>query len=224
MEHKLGAGGSWSSNVYTSATAGSWTVTGTYASTAYTTGLTVNPAGLDHFVFNTVATQTAGSAFSITVTAKDAYGNTVTSYTGTPSLTYSAGSISPDTMNAFVNGVGSTSVTVTAAGSTVTITADGRDNSGTSNSFTVNPTINASAGPNGAITPSGSVAVNYGGTQTFTITPDTGYHVASLTVDGVAVSVSSSYDFTDVQTSQTIAATYAPNNYTLTIYTIGQRL
>ena len=45
-----GAGGSWSSNVYTSATAGSWTVTGTYASTAYTTGLTVklnfNPTNL----------------------------------------------------------------------------------------------------------------------------------------------------------------------------------
>ena len=71
---------SWSSNVYTSATAGSWAVTGTYASTAYTTGttgLTVNSAVLDHFVFNTVGTQTAGSAFSITVTAKDAYGNTV---------------------------------------------------------------------------------------------------------------------------------------------------
>ncbi len=67
----------WSSNVYTSATAGSWAVTGTYASTAYTTGLTVNSAVLDHFVFNTVGTQTAGSAFSITITAKDAYGNTV---------------------------------------------------------------------------------------------------------------------------------------------------
>ncbi len=217
-----GAGGSWSCNVYTSATAGSWTVTGTYDSTSYTTGLTVDPGVLDHFVFNNVGAQTVGSAFTIAVTAVDAYGNTVTGYVGTPSLTYSAGSISPGTMNAFVNGVGSTSVTVTAAGSTVTITAVGGGNSGTSNSFTVNPTINASAGPNGAITPSGSVAVNYGGTQTFTITPDTGYHVASLTVDGVAVSVSSSYDFTDVQTSQTIAATYAPNNYTLTIYTIGQ--
>ena len=99
--------------------------------------MTVNPAGLDHFVFNTVGAQTAGSAFSITVTAKDAYGNTVTGYTGTPSLTYSAGSISPTAMNAFVSGVGSTSVTVTAAGSGVTITATDGTHTGTSNSFTV---------------------------------------------------------------------------------------
>ncbi len=132
-----GAGGSWSSNVYTSATTGSWTITGTYASTAYTTGLTVNPAGLDHFIFSTVATQTAGAAFSITVTAKDAYGNTITSYSGTPSLTYSAGTINPTAMTAFVSGVGSTSVTVTTAGSDVTITATDGTHTGTSNSFTV---------------------------------------------------------------------------------------
>ena len=91
----------------------------------------MNSAGLDHFVFNTVGTQTAGTPFSITVTAKDASGNTVTSYTGTPTLTYSAGSISPTTMNAFVSGVGSTSVTVTAAGSGVTITATDSTHTGT---------------------------------------------------------------------------------------------
>ncbi len=151
------AGGSWSSNVYTSATAGAWTVTGTYASTAYTAGLTVNPAGLDHFVFNAVAAQTAGSAFSITVTAVDAYGNTVTGYTGTPSLTVSAGSISPGTMNAFVNGVGSTTVTVTTAGSSVTITATDGGHSVTSNSFTVTaaptPTPTATPSPSPTATP-----------------------------------------------------------------------
>ena len=133
-----GAGGSWSSNVYTSSSAGTWTVTCIYSSWSYTTGLTVNPAGLDHFVFNTVGTQTAGTAFSITVTAKDAYGNTATGYTGKPSLTYSAGSISPGTMNAFISGVGTTSVTVTTAGSSVTIKATDGTHSGTSNSFTVN--------------------------------------------------------------------------------------
>ena len=118
-----GAGGSWSNNVYTSASAGSWRISGTYGSTVYTTTLTVNPAGLDHFVFNTIDSQTSGSSFGITTTAKDAYGNTVTSYTGSPSLTVSDGSISPYTMNAFANGAGSTSVTVTAASSSVSITA-----------------------------------------------------------------------------------------------------
>jgi hypothetical protein len=75
--------GGANSNIYTSATAGSWIVTGSYASAANSTGLTVNPAGLDHFIFNIVETQTAGSAFSIAVTAKDAYNNTVTGYSGT---------------------------------------------------------------------------------------------------------------------------------------------
>src|SRR5450756_3214938 len=99
---------------------------------------TVNPGALDHFVFNTISSpQTAGSAFSITVTAKDVYGNNVTGYIGTPSLTYSAGSISPGTMNAFVNGVGSTLVTATGAGSGVNVTATDGSHSGTSNSFTV---------------------------------------------------------------------------------------
>ena len=90
------------------------------------------------FTFSTInSPQTAGSGFSITVTAKDVYGNIVTGYVGRPSLTVSAGSISPSTMNAFVNGVGSTSVTVTGAGSGVTITATDSIYSGISNSFTV---------------------------------------------------------------------------------------
>ena len=98
----------------------------------------VNSGILNSFTFNTVTSpQSTGSAFSITVTAKDTYGNTVTSYTGAPSLTYSAGQISPGIMNAFVNGVGSTSVTLTGSGSDVTITATEGTYSGVSNSFTV---------------------------------------------------------------------------------------
>jgi hypothetical protein len=98
---------------------------------------TVDSAALDHFTFSTISSQTAGSTFSITVTVEDMYGNNVTDYTGTPSLTYSAGSISPSTMNAFVNGVGSTSVRVTGTGLSVTITATDGAHSGISNSFWV---------------------------------------------------------------------------------------
>lgn len=60
-------GGSWSGSVYTSHTAGTFTVQASYSGKTATTSLTVNPAGLDHFVFNTVASQTAGASFSITV-------------------------------------------------------------------------------------------------------------------------------------------------------------
>ncbi len=210
------AGGSWTSNVYASATAGYWTVTGTYASAAYTTGLTVNPAALDHFVFNTVATQTAGSAFSITVRAEDTSGNTVTGYSGLPSLTVSSGSISPDTVSAFVGGVGATSVTITAASLGITITATDGTHTGTSNSFKVNPTISASAGANGAISPTGSVSVNYGGSQGFTITASTGYQIADVFADNVSVGTISSYTFTDVQAAHTITANFTINTFNIT--------
>jgi hypothetical protein len=212
-----GAGGSWSNNVYTSATAESWTVTGTYASTPYTTGLTVNPAGLDHFDFNTVAPQTAGSTFSITITAKDASSNTVTSYTGRPSLTYSAGSISPVTIDTFVSGVGSTSVTVNSAGSNVTIKATDSTHSGTSNSFTVNPTISASANVGGAISPTGNVSVNYGGSQIFNITANAGYSIADVAADNVSLGPVSFYTFTGVQAAHMITASFAINTFNITV-------
>ena len=55
----------------------------------------------------------------------------------------------------------------------------------------------------------GTSTVNYGGSQTFTITPNTGYSIASLTVDGSAVAVASSYTFSNVQATHTITATFA---------------
>jgi len=45
-------------------------------------------------------------------------------------------------------------------------------------------TITAHADENGSITPTGEVEVEYGNDQTFTITPDGGFRVGSITVDG----------------------------------------
>ena len=45
-------------------------------------------------------------------------------------------------------------------------------------------TITASAGTGGTISPTGSVSVNHGASQTFTITANTGYTISSVTVDG----------------------------------------
>ena len=77
------------------------------------------------------------------ITAEDAFGNTVTDYTGTSSLTCSAGSIgSSFATGAFSNGVWTGSVTATAACSGVTFGVNnGSGNTGTSNPFTVNPVI-----------------------------------------------------------------------------------
>src|SRR6185369_613201 len=76
-------------------------------------------------------------------------------------------------------------------------------------SFSLNTyTIAASAGPNGSISPNGSVSVNCGSDQAFTITPDVGYGVADVVVDGGSVGAVSSYTFTNVQANHTIHATF----------------
>ena len=84
-------------------------------------------------------------------------------------------------------------------------------------SFASNPVITASAGSGGVISPSGSVSVNYGGSQTFIITPNTGYSVASVVVDGVSQGAITTYTFSNVQTTHTISATFATNTYTITV-------
>ena len=81
-------------------------------------------------------------------------------------------------------------------------------------SFAVNTyTINASAGPGGSISPSGAVAVSGGATQTFTITPNSGYRIADVLVDGSSVGAVSSFTFTNVNASHMISASFAANTY-----------
>ena len=70
-------------------------------------------------------------------------------------------------------------------------------------------TLSATAGANGSISPSGSVAVDYGSSQTFTITPNTNYRVADVLVDGVSVGAVTSYTFSSVTANHTISATFA---------------
>ena len=69
-------------------------------------------------------------------------------------------------------------------------------------------TITASAGPNGSISPSGSVTVNQGSDKSFTITPDTGYSIDDVLVDGSSVGAVSSYTFTNITQNHTISATF----------------
>jgi hypothetical protein len=80
-------------------------------------------------------------------------------------------------------------------------------------------TITASAGANGSISPSGVVTVNSGSSQTFAIAAGTGYHVASVVVDGVSAGAVTSYTFTNVTADHTISATFIANTAT-TAYTI----
>jgi hypothetical protein len=95
------------------------------------------------------------------------------------------------------------------------ITIDG--NKAVTATFAINTfTITASAGPGGSISPSGSVTVNYGDDQGFTITADAGYHISDVLVDGSSVGAVTSYTFTNVQADHTIAASFAINTFTIT--------
>ena len=69
-------------------------------------------------------------------------------------------------------------------------------------------TITSTTGANGSISPSGTVKVVSGGSQTFTITPATGYEIDTLKVDGSAVSSVTSYTFNNVDKAHTIEATF----------------
>jgi hypothetical protein len=76
-------------------------------------------------------------------------------------------------------------------------------------------TIAATAGANGSITPSGSVTVNHGASQTFAIAPNPGYHIADVLVDGASVGPVASYTFTNVIANHTISATFAIDTHTI---------
>ncbi len=76
--------------------------------------------------------------------------------------------------------------------------------------------ITASAGTGGSINPSGDVSVTHGDDQTFTITPETGYEIADVFVDGESVGAVTSHTFNDVTENHTISATFSLVDYVIT--------
>lgn len=71
--------------------------------------------------------------------------------------------------------------------------------------------VSAIAGRGGSISPAGAVEVADGGSVTFTITPDEGFAVAQLLVDGEAVEASGSYTFSALASDHTIYVTFLPS-------------
>ena len=73
-------------------------------------------------------------------------------------------------------------------------------------------TIKATAGAGGSISPSGSVSVREGRDQTFTITPDKGYAVANVKIDGKSIGAVKSYTFENVCRTHTIEVIFMKAN------------
>lgn len=72
--------------------------------------------------------------------------------------------------------------------------------------------IVATAGEGGTISPEGTVNVEEGGDVSFTITPDNGYVIQSVKVDGKDIGARYSFTFADVKANHTIAVTFQRGN------------
>ncbi len=184
-------------------------------------GGTGTPGVLVHTL---TATNGCGSAtYTLTTTVLDP----VPTVTANGPLSFCAGgsvtlTSSPGTFYQWNPGGQNTqSIVVTASGTYSVLTvANGCNASSAPVTVTVNPnyTITASAGSNGSITPNAITTLSCDGTgsQSYTITPDGGYAIADVIVDGVSQGAVGTFTFTNVATNHTISATFV-NNATFTI-------
>ena len=138
------AGAHTFTNVVTLKTAGAETITATATGSSAVKGqgsVSVNAAAATHFVVSGPTNATAGVAFNLTVTAKDAYGNTAPSYAGTVHVSSTDARASLFANANLSNGVGTFSVTLGTAGNQTltavdTVTAS---TTGVSGSIAVTP-------------------------------------------------------------------------------------
>ncbi len=134
---------------------------------------------------------------------------------------YNAGTIvtltaSPDVSSTFAGwsgggctGTGTCSISINA---NTTVTANFNRNT---------YAITATAGTGGTITPSGTVTVKHGASQTFTIKPNTNYDVSNVLVDGNSVGDMTTYPFTNVTANHSISASFTMNTFNLTVTKAG---
>lgn len=71
-------------------------------------------------------------------------------------------------------------------------------------------TITSKAGSGGSINPLGAVTVPAGRSQTYTITPNSGYMITEVSVDGLPQGAISTYTFNNVQADHTISSSFKP--------------
>lgn len=81
--------------------------------------------------------------------------------------------------------------------------------------------ITATCDSGGSITPAGSLSVDPGQDQLFTITPLGGWHIENVLVDSVGMGAVPSYTFDSVTANHTIHATFSINYYTLSVSNDG---
>ena len=130
--------------------------------------ITVNAGGASSFTVSAPTTATAGTPFTETLTALDAYGNTATSYTGSQTITFTGPATSPGgtaptypASVTFANGVATPSPSITLYDAqTTTLTATQGSVSGTSGNVTVSAGANHQIGASAASPQTAGTAFN----------------------------------------------------------------
>jgi uncharacterized repeat protein (TIGR02543 family) len=175
-----------------------------------------------------------GAVSTYTFSAVTAPHTITASFAQNPSLTITAdaganGGITPGTIDV-VQGLSQTFVITPDSGYAIgTVTVDGTSKGAlTGYTFqnvqaahaiaaTFIPTITASTGPGGSVSPSGTTRVTSGADQTYTIRATAGYNVTDVLVDGSSVGAVSTYTFSAVTAPHTITASFAANpSFTIT--------
>ena len=94
------------------------------------------------------------------------------------------------------------------SGTAATATVSMNENHRVNMVFTRQWGIVASAGTGGTIAPSGNITVAPGSDQTFTVTPEEGYVIEDVRVDGTSQGAVTSYTFTNVTEDHTMAVSF----------------
>ena len=229
--HMGNSSGSYSEHVdvgnTTSYSAGSLSDGSTYyfAVTAY------NAAGQQSAYSNEISRSFAALPTTYTITATAGAGGTITALNNTKVSTATSDT-STITSVTVASGASQSFSIAAASGYKITdVKVDGVSkgavssysfsnvtaNHSISATFAVNSyTITASAGSGGSIIPPGTTTVAANGSQSYTITPATGYKVTGVTVDGSSVGAVGSYTFNLVSSNHTISASFAASSYTIT--------
>ena len=173
-----------------------------WASTTFTTVSTLPPPNTYTIIASSGANGTVTPADTTTVNE-----GLSQAYTITPSSGYNIASITVD---------GSPVTVTSSSGQTYTFSSVSANHT-ISATFMANYIITATTDVNGTILPSGAVGVDSAGSKTFTFTPNTGYVFGTLKVDNVLTNDStSSYTFSNVTATHTIAVTFAIIKDTIT--------
>ncbi|MHB8108962.1 MAG: InlB B-repeat-containing protein [Syntrophorhabdaceae bacterium] len=220
-------GVSWATISSGSTGSGSGTVTyRVSANTGATRSASFSVAG-KAFTISQSGASSSGTGYTLTVTKNGTGSGTVT--TNPPGSTYASGTAvtltaAPGTNSVFAGWSGGCSGTALTCRGTMTrnVAVTATFNAKTTSAYT----ITASAGSGGSISPTGAWTVASGSSRSFVITPNSGYVISSVVVDGVSKGALSSYTFTNVTANHTIQASFrlsstSTTNYTLTITKTG---